>query len=137
MMVGTVVFEFSHEGRSFDLKFGVLKGGDTGSADMIVGNYVLRSDRYDGTVDVGAGVVTLRKVDSRGAINIPVPTTELARLVLMFVAHMAHDEIDRDKPAGETVPAAYDANKGRVVLDEEFFNASPGRGTVVQYGIAR
>ena len=30
MMVGTVVFEFSHEGRSLDLEFGVLKGGDTG-----------------------------------------------------------------------------------------------------------
>ena len=66
MMMGTVVFEFSHEGRSFDLEFGVLKGGDTGSADVTVGNYVLRSDRYDGAVDVGAGVVTLRKVDSRG-----------------------------------------------------------------------
>ena len=57
MMMGTVVFEFSHGGRSFDLEFGVLKGGDTGSADVIVGNYVLRNDRYDGAVDVGAGVV--------------------------------------------------------------------------------
>ena len=71
MMMGTVVFEFSHEGRSFDLEFGVLKGGDTGSADVIVGNYVLRNDRYDGAVDVGAGVVTLRKVDSRGVMKIP------------------------------------------------------------------
>ena len=71
MMMGTVVFEFSHGGRSFDLEFGVLKGGDTGSADVIVGNYVLRSDRYDGAVDVGAGVVTLRKVDSRGGDENP------------------------------------------------------------------
>ena len=31
MMVGTVVFEFSYGGRSLDLEFGVLKGGDTGS----------------------------------------------------------------------------------------------------------
>ena len=45
MMVGTVVFEFSHEGRSLDLKFSVLKGGDTGSADVTVGNSFLRSDR--------------------------------------------------------------------------------------------
>ena len=71
MMMGTVVFEFSHGGPSFDLELGVLKGGDTGSADVIVGNYVLRSDRYDGAVDVGAGVVTLRMVDSRGGDENP------------------------------------------------------------------
>ena len=88
MMVGTVVFEFSHEGRSLDLEFGVLKGGDSGSADVIVGNYVLRSDRYDGAVDVGAGVVTLRKVDSRGVMKISV-TTELVGLASMLAAHMA------------------------------------------------
>ena len=57
MIVGTVVFEFSHGGRSLDLEFGVLKGGDTGSADVIVGNCVLRSGRYDGAVGVGAGVM--------------------------------------------------------------------------------
>ena len=94
MMVGTVVFEFSHGGRSLDLELGVLKGGDTGSADVIVGNHVLRSDRYDGAVGVGAGVVTLHKVDSRGVMKIPV-TTELAGLASMLAAHMAHDEIDR------------------------------------------
>ena len=121
LMVGTVVFEFSHEGRLFDLEFGVLKGGDTGSADVTVGNSFLRSDRYDGAVDVGAGVVTLRKVDSRGVMKIPV-TTELAGLPSMLAAHMAHDEIDRARAAdeGETVPAAHDANKGRMVLDEDF-----------------
>ena len=121
-MAGTVVFEFSHEGRSFDLEFGVVKGGDTGSTDVIVGNCVLRSDRYDGAVDVGAGVVALRKVDSRGVTKIPVPT-ELARLASVLAAHMAHGDIDRDRAAGEgeTVPAAYDANKGRMVLDEDFF----------------
>ena len=45
MMVGTVVFEVSHEGRPLDLEFGVLKGGDTGSADVTAGNYVLRRSR--------------------------------------------------------------------------------------------
>ena len=127
IMVGTVVFEFSHGGRSFDLEFGVLKGGDTGSADVIVGNYVLRNDRYDGAVDVGAGVVTLRKVDSRGVMKIPV-TTELAGLASMLAAHMAHDEIDRDGAVNkdETVPAAFDASKGRMILDEEFLTLLPG-----------
>ena len=54
-------------------------------------------------------------------MKIPV-TTELAGLASMLAAHMAHDEIDRDRTAddGETVPAAFDANKGRMVLDEEF-----------------
>ena len=127
MMMGTVVFEFSHEGRSFDLEFGVLKGGDTGSADVIVGNYVLRSDRYDGAVDVGAGVVTLRKVDSRGVMKIPV-TTELAGLASMFAAHMAHEESECDGAAhkDEAVPAAFDASKGRMILDEEFLTLLPG-----------
>ena len=127
MMVGTVVFEFSHEGRSLDLEFGVLKGGDTGSADVMMGNYVLRSDKYDGAIDVGAGVVALRKVASRGMVKIPV-TTELAGLASMLSAHMAHDEIDRDRAAdkGETVPAAFDANKGRMILNEEFFTLLPG-----------
>ena len=127
MMVGTVVFGFSHGGRSLDLEFGVLKGGDTGSADVIAGNYVLRSGRYDGAVDFGAGVVTLRKVDSRGVMQIPV-TTELAGLVSMLAAHMAHDGTDRDRAAGkdEAAPAAFDASKGRIVLDEEFLTLLPG-----------
>ena len=127
MMMGTVVFEFSHGGRSFDLEFGVLKGGDTGSADVIVGNYVLRSDRYDGAVDVGAGVVTLRKVDSRGVMKIPV-TTELAGLASMLAAHMAHGESECEGAAhkDEAVPAAFDASKGRMILDEEFLTLLPG-----------
>ena len=46
----------------------------------------------------------------------------------MLAAHMAHDEIDRDRAAdkGETVPAAFDANKGRMILDEEFLTLLPG-----------
>ena len=94
---------------------------------MTMGNYVLRNDRYDGAVAVGAGVVTLRKVDSRGVMKISV-TTELAGLASMLAAHMAHDEIDRDGAAGkdETVPAAFDASKGRMILDEEFLTLLPG-----------
>ena len=55
-------------------------------------------------------------------------TTELAGLASMLSAHMAHDEIDRDRAAdkGETVPAAFDANKGRMILNEEFFTLVPG-----------
>ena len=128
MMMGTVVFEFSHEGRSFDLEFGVRKGGDTGSAEVSVGNYALRNDRCDGAVDVGAGVVTLRKVDSRGVMKIPV-TTELASLASMFAAHMAHEECEcggSGTNKDEAVPAAFDASKGRMILEEEFLTLLPG-----------
>ena len=46
----------------------------------------------------------------------------------MLAAHMAHDEIDRDRAEdkGETVPAAFDASKGRMILDEEFLTLLPG-----------
>ena len=108
---------------------------------MIVGNYVLRSDRYDGAVGVGTCAVALRKVDSRGVMKTSVVTefAGLAGLASMLAAHMAHDEIDRDRAAdeGETVPVAFDADKGRMVLNEEFLKASSGRGTVVPCKIAR
>ena len=60
-------------------------------------------------------------------MKIPV-TTELAGLASMLAAHMAHDEIDRDRAAdkGKTAPAAFDANKGRIILDEEFLTLLPG-----------
>ena len=107
----------------------MLKGGGTGSADVIVGNYVLRSDRYDGAVNVGAGVVTLRKVDSRGVMRIPV-TTELAGLASMLAARMAHGESECEGAVhkDEAVPAAFDASKGRMILDEEFLTLLPGGG---------
>ena len=45
------------------MEFGVLKGGDTGAACAIIGNYALRKDKYDGLVDAGAGKAVLRNVD--------------------------------------------------------------------------
>ena len=53
------------------MEFGVLKGGDTGAACAIIGNYALRKDKYDGLVDVGAGKAVLRNVDQRGDFVIP------------------------------------------------------------------
>ena len=83
-------------------------------------------------------MVTLRKVDGRGEMKIPVATELVAGLVSVFAAHMAHDETDRDKTAGETVPAAYEASKGRMVLDEEFLALLPGEARWCnECGIAR
>jgi hypothetical protein len=60
LMVGVVVFRREHRGRAIDLEFGVLKGGDSGAACAIIGNYALRKDKYDGLVDVKAGKAVLR-----------------------------------------------------------------------------
>ena len=94
---------------------------------MIAGNYVLRSDRYDGAVDVGTGVKTQREVDGRVMMKIPA-TTELAGLASVFAAHMAHEDGECDGVAHEdkAVPAASDASKGRMILSEEFLALLPG-----------
>ena len=65
------------------MEFGVLKGGDTGAACAIIGNYALRKDKYDGLVDVGAGKTVLRNVDQQGDLVIPI-TSEPARLSAML-----------------------------------------------------
>ena len=51
------------------MEFGVLKGGDTGAACAIIGNYALRKDKYDGLVDMGAGKAVLRNVDQQGGLG--------------------------------------------------------------------
>ena len=60
-------------------------------------------------------------------MKIPV-TTELAGLASMLAAHMAHGESECEGAAhkDEAVPAAFDASKGRMILDEEFLTLLPG-----------
>ena len=44
----------------------------------------------------------------------------------MLACYMGLDDTDRDEAASATVPEAFDASKGRVVLEEEFLTLLPG-----------
>ena len=72
-MVAELALRVTKRNRSFTLVFGVLRGADTGAADAMVGNAMLRKDMYDGVVDVGRQVAVLRQLkDGRGPLEIPI-----------------------------------------------------------------
>ena len=71
--------------------FGVLRGADTGAADAMVGNAMLRRDMYDGVVDVGRQVAVLRQLkDGRGPLEIPI------RMQVSALGIALTKEVDRE-----------------------------------------
>ena len=134
-MVGVVVFRCEHRGRAIDLEFGVLKGGDTGAACAIIGNYALRKDKYDGLVDVGAGKAVLRNVDQRGDLVIPI-TSEPARLSAMLALGTEQDpEGEEDEGEGEPRGPELGELSGHVRLRDEFVTLLPGECKFVQVAV--
>ena len=63
MMVGQAVVSLMSKGRPVDVICSIMENGDTGRADIIVGNRLMCNDHWNGSIDCGSNTVTIRCSD--------------------------------------------------------------------------
>ena len=72
-MVGQVLVTLTSDGRPVEVICSIMKHGDTGQADIMIGNRLMWNDWWNGDVSCDTNTVTIRNADDvMGVMTIPI-----------------------------------------------------------------
>ena len=93
-IIGEITIQLEFVGRVLPFKFGVLRGGDTGSTHAMVGNMCMVKQAWHGSVDVGNESMLFRQPpDGKGELRIPITFNRRSLPEEAFDAKAGHQRV--------------------------------------------